>query len=281
MRHYLELLEEVALTGLRKKDRTSVGTRSLFGRQLRFDLNEGFPILTTKLVHFHSVATELQWMLEGRTDIGWLNDRGVTIWDEWANEDGQLGPVYGEQWRNWPHCEGGSIDQIRQLITGLKTNPDSRRHIVTAWNPMDLPDETVSPRENVAHGLMALAPCHCLFQFYVGDGLSCHLYQRSADLFLGVPFNIASYALLTHMIAEECEMQVGELIISFGDVHLYEHHMTDKIVFEQLRRTPRALPMLELGTDALDCPPGDRLYTYKPTLIGYDPLPAIPAPIAI
>src|SRR5689334_18812486 len=211
MRQYLDLMERVLSEGVEKHDRTGVGTRAIFGHQMRFDLMRGFPLVTTKKLHVKSIIYELLWFLRGDTNIKYLNDHGVRIWDEWANENGDLGPVYGHQWRSWPGHDGKTIDQISQLIEDIKKNPDSRRLIVSAWNPADIPE-------------MALAPCHCLFQFYVSEGkLSCQLYQRSADVFLGVPFNIASYALLTLMIAQVCGLQPGEFIHSFGDLHIYEN----------------------------------------------------------
>ncbi len=279
MRAYLDLLRDVVDNGVDKSDRTGVGTRSVFGRQIRFDLSQGFPLLTTKRLHLRSIIHELLWFLSGSTDNGWLRERGVTIWDEWAGEDGSLGPIYGAQWRAWRCPDGRVIDQLTELIETIRTRPDSRRLLVSAWNPADLPDEALSPRANVQSGRMALAPCHCLFQLYVAEGrLSCQLYQRSADLFLGVPFNIASYALLTHLIAQQCDLMVGDFVHSFGDLHLYQNHLTDEIVFEQLRRAPRALPTLRLARR----PPS--LFDYRLEdieIIGYDPHPTIRAPIAV
>ncbi|WP_296700583.1 thymidylate synthase [Thiocapsa sp. UBA6158] len=279
MRVYLDLLRDVIDNGIDKADRTGTGTRSVFGRQVRFDLQQGFPLLTTKRVHTKSLIHELLWFLAGSTDNRWLQDRGVTIWDEWAAEDGSLGPIYGAQWRSWSCPDGRVLDQLAELVATIRIRPDSRRLVVSAWNPADLPDETRSPRENVQAGRMSLAPCHCLFQFYVADGrLSCQLYQRSADLFLGVPFNIASYALLTHLIAHQCDLQVGEFIHTFGDLHLYRNHLTDDIVFEQLKREPRALPQLRL----LRRPPSLFDYCFEDIeIVGYEPEPAIRAPIAI
>ncbi|CRI66539.1 thymidylate synthase (TS) (TSase) [Thiocapsa sp. KS1] len=279
MRVYLDLLRDVIDNGIDKADRTGTGTRSVFGRQVRFDLSQGFPLLTTKRVHTKSLIHELLWFLAGSTDNRWLQDRGVTIWDEWAAEDGRLGPIYGTQWRSWACPDGRVVDQLAELVATIRTRPDSRRLVVSAWNPADLPDETRSPRENVRAGRMSLAPCHCLFQFYVADGrLSCQLYQRSADLFLGVPFNIASYALLTHLIAHQCDLQVGEFIHTFGDLHLYRNHLTDDIVFEQLKREPRALPQLRL----LRRPPSLFDYCFEDIeIVGYEPEPAIRAPIAV
>lgn len=279
MRVYLDLLRDVIDNGIDKADRTGTGTRSVFGRQVRFDLSLGFPLLTTKRVHTKSLIHELLWFLAGSTDNRWLRDRGVTIWDEWAAEDGRLGPIYGAQWRSWACPDGRVIDQLGELVETLRTRPDSRRLVVSAWNPADLPDETMSPHKNVQAGRMALAPCHCLFQFYVAEGrLSCQLYQRSADLFLGVPFNIASYALLTHLIAHQCDLQVGDFIHTFGDLHLYRNHLTDEIVFEQLKREPHALPQLRL----LRRPPSLFDYRFEDIeIVGYAPEPAIRAPIAV
>lgn len=279
MRAYLALLRDVIDNGVDKSDRTGVGTRSVFGRQLRFDLGQGFPLVTTKRIHTKSLIHELLWFLSGSTDNHWLRARGVTIWDEWAAEDGRLGPIYGAQWRSWACPDGRVIDQLADLVATIRTRPDSRRLLVSAWNPADLPDETLSPQENVGAGRMALAPCHCLFQFYVARGcLSCQLYQRSADLFLGVPFNIASYALLTHLIADQCGLGAGEFIHTFGDLHLYRNHLTDEIVFSQLAREPRPLPTLRL----LRRPPTLFDYRFEDIeLVGYDPHPAIRAPIAV
>ena len=279
MHDYLALLQDVVDNGGDKADRTGVGTRSVFGRQLRIDLQAGFPLLTTKRIHLRSVIQELLWFLSGSTDNHWLNARGVTIWDEWAAPNGDLGPIYGAQWRSWRAPDGGVIDQISQVVDSIRRDPDSRRLVVSAWNPADLPLPGLSPAANAAAGRMALAPCHCLFQFYVQDGcLSCQLYQRSADLFLGVPFNIASYALLTHMMAQQCDLDVGEFVHSFGDLHLYRNHLTDDIVFAQLRREPRTLPRLVIRRR----PP--TLFDYELDdfeFTDYDPHPAIRAPIAI
>ena len=264
MQQYLDLMRDVLENGARKNDRTGVGTLSVFGRQLRFDLGKGFPALTTKRLYMKGVIHELLWFLMGSTNINYLRDRGVTIWDEWADEQGELGPVYGSQWRRWDGPDGRSIDQISQVIEEIKTNPDSRRLIVSAWNVARI-DE------------MRLPPCHCLFQFYVANGkLSCHLYQRSADLFLGVPFNIASYSLLTMMAAQVTGLGVGEFIQSFGDAHIYLNHIEQ--VKEQLSRRPRALPQMVLNKEVTS------IFDFKYedfTLVGYDPYPAIPAPIAV
>ncbi|MCM3886505.1 thymidylate synthase [Frankia sp. R82] len=260
---YEQLLRHVLDTGARKADRTGTGTRSIFGRQLRYRLADGFPLITTKKVHFRSIAYELLWFLRGEANVSWLRENGVTIWDEWAAPDGSLGPVYGVQWRSWPTPDGGHVDQISDVLRTLREDPDSRRIIVSAWNVADLPR-------------MALPPCHALFQFHVADGLlSCQLYQRSADLFLGVPFNIASYALLTHMIADQVGLGVGDFIWTGGDCHIYDNH-TDQVQ-RQLIREARPFPMLRLAPAAslFD-------YTYAHlTLDGYDPHPAIAAPVAV
>ena len=279
MQQYLDLMRDILAHGSEREDRTGVGTRSVFGRQLRFDLSAGFPLLTTKRVHFKSVLVELLWFLQGSTDNHWLNAHGVTIWDEWAAPDGELGPIYGAQWRNWPSADGQTIDQLGDLVRALRKDPDSRRHLVSAWNPAVLPRSGVSPADNAAAGRMALAPCHCLFQCYVDQGrLSLQLYQRSADLFLGVPFNIASYALLTHLLAQQCDLEPGDLVHTFGDVHLYRNHLTEDIVHEQLRRVPGALPRLEIARRPTS------LFDYQPedfALIDYEPHPSIRAPIAV
>ena len=279
MQQYLDLIQDVVDNGTDKGDRTGVGTRSVFGRQLRFDLSAGFPLVTTKKIHLKSVIYELLWFLKGSTDNNWLSERGVSIWDEWALEDGDLGPVYGKQWRSWACPDGSTIDQVSELISMIKTKPDSRRLIINAWNPADLPDETISPQDNVRQGRAALPPCHTLFQFYVLNGkLSCQLYQRSADLFLGVPFNIASYSLLTHMVAQQCDLGVGDFVHTFGDCHLYTNHLTDDIVFEQLSRKPKPLPELIIRRK----PDSIFDYEYEDFVIeGYDPDPVIRAPIAI
>ncbi|RNE88988.1 thymidylate synthase [Marichromatium sp. AB31] len=278
MRVYLDLLRDVIDNGHDRDDRTGVGTRSVFGRQVRFDLAAGFPLLTTKRVHLKSVVHELLWFLSGSTNAADLQRHGVSIWDEWAAPDGNLGPVYGAQWRSWPAPDGRRIDQLAELLEAIRERPHSRRLVVSAWNPADLPDEGLGPQDNVAAGRMALAPCHCLFQFQVAGGrLSCQLYQRSADLFLGVPFNIASYALLTAMIAQQCDLEPGEFIHTFGDLHLYRNHLTDDIVHAQLAREPRALPRLRLQRA-----PSLFDYRYEDVVIeGYDPHPVIRAPIAV
>jgi thymidylate synthase len=261
---YLDLLEDILRNGERQDDRTGVGTLSVFGRQLRCDLSKGFPLLTTKKVHFKSIAIELFWFLRGDTNIRWLQDRGVKIWDEWADENGELGPVYGKQWRRWEGPDGTEIDQLANMIEQIKNNPASRRLIVSGWNPADVPN-------------MALPPCHTLYQFNVSNGkLSCQLYQRSADMFLGVPFNIASYALLTHLMAQVCDLEVGEYIHTFGDAHIYTNHMDQ--VREQLSRTPRRLPTLALNPGKKD------LFDFEyedVTIENYDPHPRISAPVAV
>ena len=264
MKQYLDLLRDIMDNGTVKHDRTGVGTRSVFGRQMRFDLEEGFPLLTTKKVHLKSIIYELLWFISGDTNIKYLRDHGVTIWDEWADADGNLGPVYGHQWRSWPAPDGRSIDQLSQVIDTIKNNPDSRRMMVTAWNPGEV-------------DRMALPPCHCLFQFYVADGrLSCQLYQRSADTFLGVPFNIASHALLTMMIAQVCGLRPGEFVHTTGDTHLYLNHMDQ--VRLQLQREPRPLPVMKLNPERKSI--FDFVYEDF-TLEGYDPWPAIKAPVAV
>lgn len=265
MQQYLDLLRHVRDHGTRRSDRTGTGTISVFGYQMRFDLSAGFPCLTTKKLHLRSIIHELLWFLSGDTNIKYLNDNGVTIWDEWADPvTGDLGHVYGYQWRSWPTPDGGHIDQISQLVDSLKHNPDSRRHIVSAWNVADIPN-------------MALPPCHALFQFYVADGkLSCQLYQRSADLFLGVPFNIASYALLTMMMAQVVGLQPGEFIHTLGDTHIYLNHLEQ--VETQLARTPRPLPTMRINPDVKDIF-GFRYEDF--TLEGYDPWPGIKAPISV
>ncbi|MBA6263081.1 thymidylate synthase [Colwellia sp. Bg11-12] len=248
MKAYLDLMRHVRDNGVEKSDRTGTGTKSIFGYQMRFDLAKGFPLVTTKKCHLKSIIHELLWFIKGESNIAYLSENGVKIWDAWATEEGELGPVYGVQWRNWPSATGETIDQLAQLIHDLKTNPDSRRHIITAWNPALLPDTSISPSENAAQGKQALPPCHTLFQFYVLNGkLSCQLYQRSADIFLGVPFNIASYALFTMMIAQVCDLELGDFVHTFGDAHLYSNHMEQ--VDEQLSRTPLALPTMKINAE--------------------------------
>lgn len=277
MKQYLELLRRARHEGTYKGDRTGTGTYSLFGHQMRFDLAEGFPLVTTKKVHLKSIIHELLWFLAGDTNIRYLKDNGVSIWDEWATPEGDLGPVYGEQWRCWPTVDGGVIDQIDEVVAEIRRNPDSRRLVVSAWNPAVLPDPRLSPQQNAANGRQALPPCHCLFQFYVADGkLSCQLYQRSGDIFLGVPFNIASYALLTLMIAQVCDLRPGEFVHTLGDAHLYSNHVEQ--ADKQLARAPRPLPTMTLNPAVRD------LYAFRFedfTLEGYDPHPGIKAPIAV
>ena len=264
MQQYLDLLEHVMNKGFERSDRTGTGTRSVFGWQMRFSLDEGFPLLTTKKLHTRSIIHELLWFISGDTNIRYLQENGVSIWDEWADDKGDLGPVYGKQWRHWQTPQGGEVDQLAELVSQLKTNPHSRRHILSAWNPADVPN-------------MALPPCHCLFQFYVADGrLSCQLYQRSADIFLGVPFNIASYALLTHMIAHVTGLKVGDFVHTLGDAHLYLNHLDQ--AHEQLTRTPTAPPKLRLIN------PPDRLEDFKFEhfeIEDYVAAPTIKAPIAV
>ena len=264
MKQYLDLLRDIRENGVVKTDRTGVGTQSVFGRQMRFDLSQGFPLLTTKKVHLKSIIYELLWFIAGDTNIKYLKDHGVSIWDEWADENGDLGPVYGHQWRSWPAPDGSKVDQLAKVIETIKNNPDSRRIMVSAWNPGEV-------------DRMALPPCHCLFQFYVADGkLSCQLYQRSADTFLGVPFNIASYALLTMMIAQVCGLQAGEFIHTTGDTHLYLNHMEQ--VELQLSREPRRLPKMKINPEVKS------IFDFKYedfTLEDYDPWPSIKAPVAV
>lgn len=261
---YETLLEHCYKTGVDKSDRTGVGTRSVFGYQMRFNLAEGFPLVTTKKLHIRSIVHELLWFLSGSSNIKYLHDNGVSIWDEWADENGDLGPVYGVQWRSWPAPDGRKIDQISNLIEGIKKDPDSRRHLVVAWNPAEVDK-------------MALPPCHCLFQFYVANGkLSCQLYQRSCDIFLGVPFNIASYSLLTHMVAQQCDLEVGDFVWTGGDCHIYKNHFEQ--VELQLSRTPRAYPKLVISRK----PSSIFDYKFEDFVIeGYDPWPHIKAPIAV
>jgi len=277
MKAYLELMRHVRDHGTQKGDRTGTGTQSVFGYQMRFDLSEGFPLVTTKKVHLKSIIHELLWFLQGDTNIKYLTGNGVKIWNEWATEDGSLGPVYGFQWRNWPAPDGKLVDQIAEVVEQIKSNPDSRRLIVSAWNVADLPDESVSPQENVMNGKMALAPCHAFFQFYVADGkLSCQLYQRSADIFLGVPFNIASYALLTMMVAQVCELKVGDFVHTFGDAHLYSNHAEQ--VETQLARQPFPFPTMKINPDIKNIFD----FTYEDfELVDYQCHPGIRAPIAI
>jgi thymidylate synthase len=264
MRQHQELIERILASGVEKRDRTGVGTLSVFGHQMRFDLRAGFPLVTTKRMHLKSIIHELLWFLRGDTNVKYLNDHGVSIWDEWADERGELGPVYGHQWRSWPAPDGSTIDQISQVVEAIRRYPDSRRHIVTAWNPGDV-------------GKMALPPCHCLFQFYVAQGrLSCLLYQRSADVFLGVPFNIASYALLTMMVAQVAHLQPGEFIHTLGDAHLYLNHLDQARL--QLSRAPRPLPTMRLDPAVEDV----FAFRYEHFVLeGYDPHPQIKAEVAV
>ena len=277
MKQYLDFMRHVLETGHQKTDRTGTGTLSVFGYQMRFDLAQGFPLVTTKKCHLKSIIHELLWFLKGDTNIAYLQQHGVSIWDEWATSDGDLGPVYGAQWRSWQAPDGQVIDQISQLIADIKRTPDSRRLIVSGWNPAVLPDNRLSPKDNAAAGRQALPPCHTLFQFYVNDGkLSCQLYQRSADILLGVPFNIASYALLTLMVAQVCQLQPGEFIHTFGDAHLYLNHLEQ--VKLQLSREPFPLPLMVLNPDITD------IFEFKFSdfsLQNYQCHPAIKAPIAV
>jgi len=277
MEQYLSFLRRILEEGEEKSDRTGTGTISVFGHQMRFDLNDGFPLVTTKKIHLKSVIHELLWFLKGDTNTAYLKENGVSIWDEWADKSGDLGPIYGYQWRSWPTPDGRHIDQIAQIIEQIRTTPNSRRIIVSAWNPADLPDETISPQENVAQGHMALAPCHAFFQFYVRDGrLSCQLYQRSADIFLGVPFNIASYALLTLMVAQVCDLQPGDFIHTLGDAHLYSNHLEQADL--QLSREPFPLPHMRLNETVQNLDD----FTYEDFEIAdYTCHPGIRAPIAI
>ena len=274
MKQYHDLVKHILREGTKKQDRTGTGTISVFGYQMRFDLSEGFPMVTTKKLHLKSIIHELLWFLKGDTNVGYLQENGVRIWNEWADENGDLGPVYGHQWRNWNSEE---IDQIKQIIQTLKTNPDSRRMLVSAWNPSVLPDTSVSFSENVANGKAALPPCHAFFQFYVADGkLSCQLYQRSADLFLGVPFNIASYALFTMMMAQATGFEPGEFIHTFGDVHIYNNHLEQLEL--QLSREPRPLPTMVLNPEIKDI----FEFSFEDfTLLNYDPHPHIKGVVAV
>lgn len=277
MRVYHDLLDLLLKEGHPKGDRTGTGTLSRFGHQMRFDLNDGFPLVTTKKIHTKSVIHELLWFIHGDTNTEYLRDNGVSIWDEWATPEGDLGPIYGAQWRAWPAPDGRVIDQLTEVIEAIRVRPNSRRLLVSAWNPALVPDESISPQANVADGLMALAPCHTLFQFYVAnDQLSCQLYQRSADVFLGVPFNIASYALLTHLVADQCGLGVGDFIWTGGDVHLYRNHLEQ--AREQLTRAPRPLPSLTIQRTP------DHITGYEEAdiaITGYDPHPHIKAPVAV
>jgi thymidylate synthase len=277
MKAYLDLLQEINENGTIKGDRTNTGTKSLFGRQLRHNLQDGFPLLTTKKLHFKSIANELIWFLRGDTNTKWLNENGVSIWDEWATEDGELGPIYGKQWIEWPTKDGGSINQIEYVVDQLKNNPNSRRILFHGWNVEYLPDEKISPQENVKNGKMALPPCHLLYQFYVANGkLSSQLYIRSSDTYLGLPYNIASLALLTHMLAQQCDLEAHEIIISTGDSHLYSNHQDQAA--EQLCRSTKALPTLKINRKP------DSVFDYDFEdfeIIGYDAHPNIKAPIAI
>ena len=277
MRTYLQFLKDILDKGSRKGDRTGTGTISLFGYQMRFDLSQGFPLVTTKKLHLRSIIHELLWFLNGDTNIGYLNENGVSIWDEWADENGNLGPVYGAQCRNWATLDGKHIDQIALLLDDLRDRPDSRRHIISAWNPAVLPDETLSPQENARNGMQALPPCHTLFQFYVADGkLSCQMYQRSADAFLGIPFNIASYSLLTMMIAQVLDLEPGDFIISLGDCHIYLNHLEQ--VDRQLSRETFPLPVMQINPGRKDL----FEFVYEDfELQNYQCHPGIRAPIAV
>lgn len=274
MKQYLDLVKHVLESGNQKGDRTGTGTKSVFGYQMRFDLSEGFPMVTTKKLHLKSIVHELLWFLKGETNTAYLKENGVRIWDEWADANGDLGPVYGHQWRNWNSEE---IDQIAELVLTLKTNPNSRRMLVSAWNPSVLPDTSISFADNVANGKAALPPCHAFFQFYVADGkLSCQLYQRSADIFLGVPFNIASYALFTLMVAQVCDLQPGDFIHTFGDAHIYNNHMEQLEL--QLSREPRPLPKMILNPEVKNIFD----FTFEDfTLVDYDPHPHIKGQVAV
>jgi len=277
MKQYLELLEDILENGVQKGDRTGTGTTSVFGRQLRHNLAKGFPLLTTKKLHFKSIANELIWFLSGNTNVSWLKENGVSIWNEWATEDNELGPVYGKQWTAWPTKDGGTINQIDYVIKTLREKPNSRRILFHGWNPEYLPNESISPQENAKQGLMALPPCHLLYQFYVAEGkLSALLYIRSSDSFLGLPYNIASLALLTHMVAQQCDLIPHEIIVSIGDLHAYSNHMEQ--IQTQLTRDVRELPKLNIKRRP------DSIYDYKFEdfeIVGYNPHPSIAAPIAV
>ncbi|GBL03858.1 thymidylate synthase [Glaciecola sp. KUL10] len=277
MQEYLDLMRHVKENGVKKEDRTGTGTLSIFGYQMRFDLSKGFPLVTTKKCHMRSIIHELLWFIKGETNIAYLKDNGVSIWDEWATEEGELGPVYGKQWRSWEGANGEVVDQLSELIEQIKTNPDSRRLIISAWNPTVLPDTNFSPKENAAQGKQALPPCHTMFQFYVLNGkLSCQLYQRSGDIFLGVPFNIASYSLFTMMIAQVCGLQPGEFVHTFGDAHLYSNHLEQVDI--QLARKPFDLPTMQINPDVKD------IFSFTIDdfeLLNYQSHPHIKAPVAI
>ncbi len=277
MQQYLDLMRHVLENGTKKEDRTGTGTISVFGYQMRFDLAKGFPLVTTKKCHLRSIIHELLWFLKGETNIQYLKENNVSIWDEWATDEGELGPVYGKQWRSWEGTDGQVVDQISKLIEQIKTNPDSRRLLISAWNPTVLPDTTFSPKENAANGRQALPPCHTLFQFYVIENkLSCQLYQRSGDVFLGVPFNIASYALLTMMVAQVCDLELGDFVHTFGDAHLYSNHMEQ--TKEQLSRKPYPLPQMKLNPEIKS------IFDFQIDdfeLVGYQSHPHIKAPVAI
>lgn len=277
MKQYLQMMQHVLDTGIDKSDRTGTGTRSVFGYQMRFDLSEGFPLITTKKCHLRSIIHELLWFLAGDTNIKYLQENGVKIWNEWATESGELGPVYGAQWRSWPTPDGRHIDQIKELVAQIKSNPDSRRLLVSAWNPAVLPEAGLSPKENAEKGLQALPPCHTMFQFYVADGkLSCQLYQRSADIFLGVPFNIASYALLTMMMAQVCGLKPGDFVHTFGDAHIYSNHFEQAQL--QLSRSPNSLPTMKINPEVKD------LFSFTAEdfeLMNYQAHPHIKAAVAV
>ncbi|MCG8311823.1 MAG: thymidylate synthase [Pseudomonadales bacterium] len=277
MQQYLDLMRLLTEKGVTKADRTGTGTQSLFGYQMRFDLSNGFPLVTTKKLHLKSIVHELLWFLKGETNIHYLKENGVSIWDDWATETGELGPVYGKQWRSWDGPNGETVDQIADIVAQIRTNPDSRRLVVSAWNPTVLPDVSMSPVDNARNNKQALPPCHCLFQFYVADGkLSCQLYQRSADVFLGVPFNIASYALLTMMMAQVTDLQPGDFVHTFGDVHLYSNHQEQ--AEQQLAREPLPLPTMKLNPAVKSIFD----FTYDDfELVDYQSHPHIKAPVAV